>query len=627
MNQLNSLTDSPQRAFRLSKEQRASLRRQFDIDPWLFSCIICQHAQGGIERFHKPLLYFQAGSACAELLAVALDDPECQSEFTEQLKGELNRLRINWRDPAHLRALRRALRRVNNRIARSTGKTVYGLDAELWHASRDPDQTIGLASKSDPAAEAMCMSIGKIMLTDEYISFYPDRIYPKSPDKFINQNWIRFNGRKLTDGETIEARGINSQWTLHHYSRIRGDDIVGTESGEAKLDDALRWIANLHGISRSEYLGGSEYAFNGTVTGPNDDYSVLKENPQYITVCVPIWKKSVPHTIANIRLDGEPTLSEWYPLEVIRAMRDDTIANPKLGVLWWLQNFDMAAHQEGVVLFTQDQIKGCLYSWVHNSATGRDWIRRYLWRKDAQTGNWLPVYQTDGERLVLDPVSGKPVQAYLDYDPMSLPRAVGIDQAYSEEKWANRWSITFGSVDPQGYRYELETVSGKGYQYMIAALPVLLRKWTENWQNPIRKIGLETGAMQGVSADWLKRDSDFKRIARLIEPVHNSSIRKSARILTNVYAPMEMRELLLNPNSVTLHSRMLKFRPNDDDNQDDELDSLSICMQMLQRPDSAASDAEMIQAAIVREREDMRLVHPGTFIDQSPDWLTYLGNG
>lgn len=577
--------------FYLTRSQVEERRRRMDADPWLFVKWVCGHGEKAIERFHRPLVYMFAGTAV--LLAASLD--RYDSEVVTQIKAELVRRGIDWHTRQGIASLRRLLRRLNDRVARSTSKTTGGLDAMLWIASRDPsvpcdlpvisgpDVRIGITSKSDPVAQdKFCVTLGSIMLSDAYQMYYPDRLFPKTPDKFINRAWIRMYGRtRPSDQETIEARGINSQWTSNHYDIIYADDIIGTESGEANQEDALGWLAAIHGISTAPGLGGSRHVFVGTIYGSKDDNAVLTLNPEFLSIRVPIWKKPVPANIQNIMVDGEPTIPEWYPVEAIRAMRSETVSNPKLGAIAWLQNFELTAHEEGALQFSAELLRRSKFLWVDKQIGVRDsqpvmrrYIRRYLWTSDGK-----PLIDTK-KREEKEPCKcwmacESRNHGYFEFDPLASPRYIGVDQAFSLR--GDKWSVAPGVIDAHGFAYALKCASGRGYRNMIPSIPVIFDRWGGR-NNPPRKVGIESNAAQGVTADWIRRSDVFQFMARHIEPVSPGMTQKTVRIFNNVLANLEMGRLLLDPDDFDRDAEMLMYNAAEDDPEDNIIDSIAIMM-------------------------------------------------
>lgn len=582
-------SDAP---LRLTRAERDVLRPLCDADPWTFAWCVAPQLRGGVERFHKVLLYLFAGPRAAHLLARALDHPDCQSELTTRLKADLVSKGVNWRTASGLGRLRGYLRRVNARLARSLGKSIYADLADLWNGSVDPDISIGIASKSDPAAQKHLAVIANIIRGPEYQWFYYDRIRPKNPELWINQDWIRLWGRTNPDEHTFLAQGINASWTSHHFTRIRTDDIIGSESGDASQDDALRFIANIPSIGRREGLGGFDHLAIGTVYGPNDDYAALERATMdgsdkrsqriYITVNVPIWLKKCDPSIANVMVDGVPVLPEWATLEQIRIERATVLADPKQGAIAWLQNAELTAHQEGVVMLTRAIVARQTFRWVAHPRHPNDLRRRLIERPvrvQKENGEWIDVLDDKG------------VPKVVRYDPYDLPRMMGMDPAYSVNPWANKWALSVIAIDPYGHKIQLGTVRGLGKSALLAALPIVWNRWTLDGQFPIRKVGMDTSANQGWAADLLQREDSLRMIAHRLEKMPAGDVAKHARIYQFVGAPAEMGEFWFAPEADNpVIAEGLFYRPGEDDQEDDALDATAMGAALHRAPAAVADD-------------------------------------
>lgn len=625
--------------FYLTKSMVEQRRKMMDRDPWLFVKWVCGHGDKAATRFHRPLVYMLAGTAM--LLAASLNTDV--SEITVQIKADLVRRGIDWNTRHGIDSLRRLLRRLNIRVMRSASKTTLGLDALLWIASRDPntpsdlsvisgpDVAIGIASKSDTAAQdKFCVTIGGIMLSDPYQMYYPDRIFPKTPDKFINKAWIRLNGRTRSgDQQTIEARGINSQWTTNHYPIIYGDDIVGTESGEASQGDALTWVAAIHGISMAPGLGGSRHMIQGTIYGGKDDNAVLSLNPEYLSLRVPIWKKKVQANVQNILVDGVPTLPEWYPIEAIRSMRAETLANPKLGAISWLQNFELTAHEEGAMQFAADLLRRSNFLWVNKQVAVRDgqpvtrrYIRRYLWTPDGQP--FLDIKKATEKGVCKCWMACEyENHKYYEFDPLTQPRYIGVDQSLSLK--GDKWAIAPGVVDQHGYAYALKCATGRGYRNMIPSIPVIFDRWGGR-HNPPRKLGIESNAWQGITTDWIRRGDTFQYLARQVVPVSPGMTQKTVRIFNSVLANMEMGTLLTDPEDTERDSEMLNYNAADDNPEDNIIDAIAIMMVVAATRPNVESEEDIRHAAMSADSRFASDYDTATGVDLSDDWMEDMWN-
>jgi len=633
------------RAIRLPPAEIERRRAAMRDDVWLFMKWVCQpqrasaSGQDYVERFHRPLAYLLKGDAAR--LAVSLDI--YNSEVTIQIRSELTRRGIDWHTSSGIRDLKRLLTRVNNRISRSMGKTTLGMDVICHEITFDPDTDIGIASKSDPAAWEMCRTIGSIIRSDEYALYFHDRLFPLSSgkgydyDSYVTQEWIMLRGGKRRDHKCVMARGINSQWYSWHGNWIYCDDLCSTEAkqGVASVEDALRFIASMSGLSKADRYGGTREIFNGTITGPRDDNSVLARNDDYISLRVPIWTKPVVANIRNLMLDGTPTLPEWYSVEDIRRKRKKEMENPLFGRISWLQNFELTAHESGAMSFSMDMLRRAMFVWV--AAKTRDvkgkettvrMVRRYLWEDKYEplpdgstTVNRVPKRNPEkpphiGECLCWAKC-GLRDHEYVEFNPANLPRVLGTDQAFAAS--GDKWSIANISRDPFGYLYALRGRSGYGYDSMIAALPLVCSLYGGRNNFP-RKVGIESNAVQSNTAYWLQRSEDvFGLLARRIEKVSPGTTSKTTRIMNNVYSAMEIGTLLIDPEDVELTNEALAYDPNAENPADDILDSIAIGTVL---HTVTASDPEQDKALrLEEERRYNEDVDPLTGVDISTDFM------
>lgn len=532
----------------MTREQWLAYRKLMLSDPWLFAGGVANLTEKFIERFHRPLLYLMTGEVA--LLCAALN--AFDSEPVRQIKKELRRLNLDWNNQDHYARIKANLHRVNVRISRSMGKTTLATIAVLFIATKDPNETIGIASKSQPAAEAFCILIGNIMLGDAYRFFFPERLAPTNPEKYVNKDAIWVWGRTDPTQNTIEARGINSQWTSKHYSRIVGDDLVGTESGEASNDDALRWIAAIPGISRSEILGGTTVMFVGTVYGPNDDHSVISRDWNTITLVVPIWVKE-HGGIAHIMEDGVPTLPEWYDVQAIRKIRATVINDRRYGHISFLQNFELTAHESGIAIFTEGMISATKFRWVFSDAGVRIGVARP--KKPGSTDMTAPV--NDKEWYIF----------YLS----SLRVTLGIDQAFSES--GDQWALAAIGWDHLGVCYLLDVIVGNGYPKMLSAMPIFWARWGYP-----HRIGMDSNATQGMTHEWMQRTSEMRRMASCVVPYRSTKLHKDQGIYNYVAARLETQELWTAPDIPHWDKEALDYRRDDKHAVDNALDATAIAV-------------------------------------------------
>jgi len=624
----------------LTSEQIGERRRAMDADVWLFIKWVCKHGAEDIERFHRPLAYLLAGDAVRLAACLNTYDSEVVTQIRRFLRSQSPP--VDWNTRTGIRQLAKILEKVNDRIARASGKTTIGRDVVLWTGSVDPNRNIAIVSKSDDAAWAMCEAIGNMMRTDEYRTYYPDRLFPVNPEAQITKKWIRMYGRTVPEQETIEARGVNSQWYSKHYHLIYGDDLSSTEAkqGDATVDDANRFIASLRGISMAERWGGARYVFNGTIQGAKDDHATLSApDAGYISLVIPIWRHhaGAAWNLSNLLDDGIPVLPELNSLDAIREMRKETLSNPKHGAISWMQNFCMTAHEAGSMEFSTELLRRSYFTWVVKKSisqrTGKEehrrFIRRYLWTVDAK-GQKIPKTNpqlepsTDECRCWMGCSRGNK-HAYVEYDPLTLPRVLAVDQAVSGK--GDKWAVAAGCQDPQGYIYALKGRAGRGRGYadLLNAIPMVFNQWGGR-SNPPRKVGIESNAAQQTTAVWMQRAEEFSFLARRIVKLSPSGIQKTMRIYNGVLAGLLQMTLLLDPEDHDRDTEMLGYNSASEDPEDDILDAIAMMVTLFGQPtgeDVAGTTESYARDQLAQVTRDC---DPATMIDVSFDPMEFTWN-
>lgn len=560
MSQDTSLSTSPQKKT-LDRQTYDKLKEAMLKDAWIFSCEICEHKDGWVESFHRPFIYLLAGQT--EQLWLCLNNPEYKNSFmVKMIKREFNRLGVNIKDSRSIPKMHKIMQRVNCRVSRSTGKSTAGIDVVVWLATRNPNLSIGIASRSDPAAEGFLDAAGRIILSDRYRYFFPERVPTKNLNNKITKTAIWLEGRTNPAPEwTIEARGINSQWTGSHYNIIYADDICGTESGDATPQDAHRWMANVPGISINAALGGTREIYVGTIYGINDDHWVLSQDFGTISVVVPIWQKD-SYTLEDIMKDGTPSIPEWYNLESCQRIREKIMTDPTQGPISWLQNFELATHNDALAVFSEDVIK-------------RQTLTKFI-RDDKEIYCKPRVKSPDKYEFNHED--------WLIVDTKTMYKYMGIDQAVSMT--GNKWAICVIAIDEAANIYICKVVSGHGYHNMLYWIKPLYMEY-----HPAQ-IGIDTNSTQGMTLELMQRDLTFQNIAHLTVGLNSSNQHKEDRIRKFVSGKMYMGELWLHPEDKALMKEMIEYDPSNSRANDDMLDALANAIAVA-NPGSGFSEGEI----------------------------------
>lgn len=603
-------------------------RKAMEGDVWLFYRWIwapCMPKDRAVERFHRPLMYIMDGDA--DRLAWCLDNPvRFHGKLMDDIRAECRRRKIDWHTPRGIRKLRVLLTKINNRMARAFGKTTHALCVMHKMASVNPSDSFAIASKSDQAAWDFCQIIGNVMKEVPYATYFPDRLFRQASgafdysDKHISMKFIDFNGRRNPAQHTIEARGLRAQWNRKHYNYILGDDISGTEAGDASVEQALKWQANLDAISMPPEHGRTRILLNGTKQGGNDDMAVAASDPAYFTIRMPIWQKNVPSTLKNVWEDGVPVLPEFTGIEDIRAFRQSAKSNPQQGLVWFMRNYELS-DELGMLHFTEDLLRQQTFLWVEklvrrkNTAEVfvRRYIRRYRWTpKGSPLLGENPANKTGTCDCWMG--CGDPKHLYVEFDPLALPRILGVDQAVS--KHGDPWGIACMAIDPEGYLYWLKGEMGQGYEAMIPTVVVVFDRWG-GLAYPPRKIGIETGAAQSITVYWMQQGGIYGDLSQRIEGVPPGALHKKIRMFNNILTPMLHGRLYLDPDDKPRNDEMLKWDNTALNPTDGLLDAGGIAafLHETRARDPKADYTEFMSAEMTARRG----IDPETQIDMSSD--------
>lgn len=592
--------------WQISPETRALYRARMDRDPWVFSDFVCKHVAKAVPRIHRPLLYLYTRQA--DLLCALLDDPAYEGEITRQVREDFKKRDIDWRNPEHLPRVKQRLRKQDHREPRGLGKSTFADDGDLWEGVKDPNITIFLGSKSDDYAEKRIIAIGDIVKSPEFAFWYPERV-PLDMKSDVTQGKIKLAGRTISSIEgTIEGHGITSQVTGLHFRKVRADDIVGTESGQASEEDANAFIANIDGISVRGVFGGTDRLHIGTVTGENDDHSMLAENPDVLSIVMPIERHAGGTTIENINDDGELTMPEpgWFDRESVSKIKAEAKANPKHGLMWLMQNFYMIAHKSGVTTFTQQTMIAAKFLWYKDPETN---VRYILRPKRGKQGTPRRTFKdsTGVERTV----PSIPADWFV-LDLRKLPRSAfawAMDQAVSLQ--GDPWSMTLVCMDWEGVIYILANISDLGYAAQLDNIVPFDKLAARDFHCPGKPgtVGLDANATQGMTTEWMKRDADFRDIARRVKELRSNSESKEAQIRRWLQGRMMSGDTYYNPLLVEFENEALKWRPRKPDGAvnkravDNNLDSAWMASTLPHRPASPTEiDEDAFDSMIESER-------------------------
>jgi hypothetical protein len=539
------------------------LKQHLLTDPFDFGKFFCDYSDL-TDAFHRPLAYI--GGHCTDKLVTLLNKPSFNSYVLSALRVELQLRDIDWNTPEGYQAFDELLDFVNLRLYRGAGKSSVLTHASiLWCVTRDPNDIIALMSVNDEAARGFCKQIRDTLNTDLYRLFFPERIPNGDLSKLFTESHVTIGGRTTQAKErTIEARGFLSAWARTHFKKFWYDDIVtDANCGDADLKAVRTQLGNQNGLHMPKVRIWRRHV--GTVWAEQDDHAELKKIPHCLTLVIPIEVYDGP-TPEDMSIRGTPTNPEWHDERRIRRIFAETCANEKEGPLGYKRNFwldPLAA--TGDRMFPASLVNASLYPIVkRNSET----VLKRLARDEA----WQPIFEEDGKT---------PKYAYLN--PFrDMRRVLGIDPAYSQT--GDDWAVTALGTDLEECNYQLETLAGKGWEALQAAIIVMILKWQPH------AVGYErAGAQEETFKTWLANDKNARRYKRLFQPVSHNSQSKDWRLANLILEFMRMKRLLLNKNDAAMHDEMTGYIPGPKA-KDNRLDSLAIAMTLARKGRTGMAD-------------------------------------
>lgn len=544
----------------MSLQTWESFRALFKSDPWDFALDICGFDKL-VERFHKPVLYLLTHQTA--LLIEVLKGP-LRSAVITKIKRALHKRKYDFDKPEHFARIEVFIRTLNIRIARKLGKTSCGEAAILWDITLSPDHQWAIVSRDDPSAQAMCAMIVKIIQSDAYRFFFPDRI-PENEHINLTRSAILLAGRtKIFPQPCVTAGGVDSGWVSMHFDRVYGDDLVGRENkSPAKLATVHEFQANRNGLRIPEW-DAPHYDFTvGTRWARNDDAAVLDSDPDCLTIYVMIEERSEPVTFANMLDAGEPTLPEWFDREAIAKEKRDYIKDKKLGPVALLANLFLTVSADAAKVFNDEIVDARVFQWLPNEKTAQ-----YVARLED---------------------SKKPDGKILKFPVRNLEKKAGADPSTSMT--GDEWAVACLGRDHFGTRYQLFTISGRGPEEFLDALLKVNALWNPD------EIGIEKAAQQHWVLVAISKDPRFQAIADKFVAVPHGGRRKQDRATDLVAAPMEMGEFYLNPNDKDTAEQMKQWDPDAKKAADGRIDALGIAAALYTTPAIGYSSGEIAEMA------------------------------
>lgn len=544
----------------LDEESFLEFKQVYIDDPWPFAVDICGYDRL-VERFHRPLIYLYSGHAL--LLLNLLRDGRLQSEVTEQIRKALRQHGWNPLNFDHEDKICKFLRGTHNvRISRVHAKTSCEVAAITHIITVNPDEQIALVGMTDDTAAEIGGEVAKIIASDRYKDYFSERV-PDNERSNLSANYVMLKGRTRYELKEpcLLALGHRSDWTSRHFSRMFYDDVIAYEnSAPSEMRASLKIMVNFEGLRQPPVVwpGGVQESHTGTIWSRFDDSAGLEANEDCLTIKIPIARRrdGQPWTLKNFQEPnvGVPCLPEWYNEDEIVEKRKRQLRNKEQGGRTsWFCNFLLIPMEDEVLPFHPDVVDRSKFEWRLNQRTEKLEICR-------------PATTMDREPLVNS--AGKEIYFY--FDPLRMRRVAAVDQARSKSRNADQWAIAVVSIDHQGFRYVLHVRVGRGYNEMLDAIQEVETLWfPDAWH-------IEGGGMQGTTIDWMRRGDPWNEIAGKLFEVTNWVISKAKRIRQDVAAPMEMGELLLNPDDYHTPTEAKQYNPSDPEPVDNALDAIAM---------------------------------------------------
>lgn len=574
----------------LREKELQYIRRQLEADPFLFLTTVCGFTDL-VPRFHQPLAYLLGGRA--NRLAWVIDQPDRQSEVTRQIKRELTRFGIDWRNAKHLPLIEKFCRFINIRIFRGAYKSSVGVGVNTYRITVNPNTTGLIIHGVDDGAIAMCSQMGDIIKSDIYRAIWPDRI-PENEKVNIAQDYIKLAGRTVPHKEPcIEARGQSSSSVGRHYDYFYLDDLIEEKMSPVEIAAAREFLNTIDPLSIKSKSTNVTRIHIGTRFDEEDDHAILENIPECVQIYVPIdvLPNREPRSIENIKIRGIPTLPEVHSVEDIESLKTKQLADPDKGAYSLLRNYYLVTKSASNEMFPAALVNSRHYDWKVDEKTGRRSIVRQA--RDRQ-----------GQPVFLD--AEKTVPKLVEVDPAALRYALGVDPAVSTSETADEYGAACLAIDHEGVIYLMKTVAGKGWNRCLEAAHQL-----DHFYGYPAKIGWEQGGAQDLLTELMQRDERYRRMHSRIVPVNHKNNPKIERIDRLVASKLKMGDFLLDPADHEVRREMRAFRGLKN-GKDARLDAIAIAMTCLTAPAVSQTAQEVQKNEAERNRRYKASLDPMT---------------
>jgi hypothetical protein len=440
------------------------------------------------------------------------------------------------------------------------------------------------------------------VLSGIYADLFPDRI-PASTDDVTNSR-IRLGGRTISHPQVnIEADGYVTKKIGAHFDTFVIDDLVVEEnSGDAFLPGVQTFLSNLPGFEMLTRTTWRRHV--GTIWAENADYEFMckgRLGTRTLSVFVPVetYPNGLPENMLERGTPTCPKLKKVGTREAIQFLQDSILNDEKQGPLAWRRNYWLNARDGADSLFPEHVIDDVTRRWSkvdHPTHKDRFLVARFMRDKEG--------------KILTKEIDGKTVERKVAFDPWrDLDRVMTIDPAW--EDGGDNWAVTVEGWDPEGYRFQLETLADvTGQEGWLEAAARLDQKWRP------RAIGFDGAAYQDKAVqNLMKTDSRLRRLrSRMVKVPHNNQS-KVYRIKQGVAEPMKMYRLLTGPTSsefgVKAREEMRKYR-GDPKFSPGILDTMAMAPAVARRSSSTEQKEKMAAQIAAREQARRASYDPAT---------------
>lgn len=350
-------------------------------------------------------------------------------------------------------------------VPRGTYKTsVITISRNTQKIVRDVNKRICIINEVADNAQGFLSTIRQHFESNKILRALYSDVIPKNTKTTVwNNTAIRLNREWMGPEESIEAMGIFSTLTSHHYTDLAYDDIISEDAVKSPLvmKDTIGRASKFRSLMVNPAT--SELDITGTRWALHDTYSYLQNA---------LGTKLAKYIRGAVSPDGSLLFPELLSAETLAALREEY----------------------GEYMFS------CLYMNNPRDIANQDFnvndLRMWKWTAD---GEGVVLYSNQKDE------AGYPV-ALREWGIDQLDITVSVDLAISESINADRNAVVATGVSPLGEAIVLDTWAKRG-----SPLPVIEQLfWLRNRFNP-RAFGIESVAYQKAFKYFLQAECERRQ--------------------------------------------------------------------------------------------------------------------